>query len=236
MIYARGETQKGFTLVELLVVIILIGILGVALIVGINPLLQIQKGQDAKRLSDVKEFTNAAEAYYHDNSCYPDSVALSQTLSQATTWTAASGGGVYLKKVPVDPLGYIYVYKTTAASCPQWGVFFTKLAAPAKNQTYCALSLIKDQPCTPVGYDSSWACSVSGIPDCAELASESIDNVPQVLPTDTPAPTPTPSACIPQNAHYSCVSGVCNNVPMGTGQYCGTQGCSGGACCLGNCQ
>jgi general secretion pathway protein G len=68
--------RRGFTLVELLVGIAIIGVLATGVIVLINPLAQIQKANDAKRKSDLSEIQKGLEAYYADNGKYPDTLTL----------------------------------------------------------------------------------------------------------------------------------------------------------------
>ena len=62
--------KKGFTLVELLVVMAILGILTVVTL-GNFQTSQI-KARDAQRKHDLKEITNALEAYFSDHSQYPD--------------------------------------------------------------------------------------------------------------------------------------------------------------------
>ena len=54
--------QKGFTLVELLVVIAIIAILGVVAIAAINPIAKINAANDAKAMANVTEIGKAFEA------------------------------------------------------------------------------------------------------------------------------------------------------------------------------
>lgn len=69
-----AHPKKGFTLVELLVVISIIAILSV---IGITVLSGVQKSaRNSKRISDMKAIALALEIYYNDpvnNSAYPNS-------------------------------------------------------------------------------------------------------------------------------------------------------------------
>lgn len=68
---AHLRDQSGFTLVELLIVVGMIGILSVAILATLNPIDQIQKGKDAKRKSDLAQIHRALELYYQDWGRYP---------------------------------------------------------------------------------------------------------------------------------------------------------------------
>ena len=56
--------KKGFTLIEMLIVIAVIGILAIAVLSAINPVEQTRKARDARRRSNAAELLNAAERYY----------------------------------------------------------------------------------------------------------------------------------------------------------------------------
>lgn len=63
--------QKGFTLVELLIVIALISILSVAVLATINPIEQANKANDSTAQNDAAEVLNAYERYYANKQSYP---------------------------------------------------------------------------------------------------------------------------------------------------------------------
>ncbi len=65
------KQMKGFTLVELLIVIALIAILSVAVLATINPIEQSNKARDASVQNDAAEVLNAYERYYTSTTHYP---------------------------------------------------------------------------------------------------------------------------------------------------------------------
>ncbi len=63
--------KRGFTLVELLIVIALIGILSVAVLSTINPIEQANKANDSAKKNDSSEVLSAIERYYATQYQYP---------------------------------------------------------------------------------------------------------------------------------------------------------------------
>lgn len=61
----------GFTLVELLVVIGVLGLLAAGLLATIDPLEQLRKGADTNRRSTAQELVNALTRYYGNHSAMP---------------------------------------------------------------------------------------------------------------------------------------------------------------------
>ncbi len=64
--------RRGFTLIELMVVIAIIGILAAIITVSLGSARA--KGRDAKRISDIRTIQLALEEYYNDNGTYPISI------------------------------------------------------------------------------------------------------------------------------------------------------------------
>ena len=91
----KANLNKGFTLVELLIVIAIIGVLSSVVLSSLN--ISRNKANDAKRIASIKQLQTALETYYNDNGQYPSSadVAFPGVL---TTLTPA-----YISQIPVDP-------------------------------------------------------------------------------------------------------------------------------------
>lgn len=98
---------SGFTLVELIIVIGLIGVLAGVLLTVINPLGQFEKARDAQRKSDLAQIQRALEMYYQDNGKYPST----GTFSFGSPWTSGGPNATkYMNLVPKDPGSFNYVY------------------------------------------------------------------------------------------------------------------------------
>jgi prepilin-type N-terminal cleavage/methylation domain-containing protein len=63
--------SAGFTLVELLIVIAIIGILAIAVLAAINPIEQLNKAKDSNKRDEAGQVASAFERYFAANSEYP---------------------------------------------------------------------------------------------------------------------------------------------------------------------
>ena len=65
----QNSSRKGFTLIEMLIVIAIIGILSSIVLVGLGPIQR--RGRDARRQADLRQVQNALELYYNKCGYYP---------------------------------------------------------------------------------------------------------------------------------------------------------------------
>jgi general secretion pathway protein G len=94
----RRDDEDGFTLVELMVVIVIIGLL--ATIVIINVLPATDKAAKTKAKADVATLEQGVEMYRLNKLRYPSGTEGLQAVT-------AEG---YVKRLPKDPWGHPYVY------------------------------------------------------------------------------------------------------------------------------
>lgn len=66
-----ARLERGFTIVEILVVIAVIALLAIVLIASIHPLEQMRKSRDARLYADAKQLYSAYQNYYSTYSEYP---------------------------------------------------------------------------------------------------------------------------------------------------------------------
>lgn len=107
----RIKQMKGFTLVELLIVIALIAILSVAVLATINPIEQANKAKDSSVQNDAAEVLNAYERFYANANKYP--------------WE------MYVKTVPALSVDSAVFYNSTQAG---FGICYGDVANDSANK------------------------------------------------------------------------------------------------------
>ena len=117
----RGPHKEGFTLVELMVVIVIIGLL--ATVVAINVLPSQDRAMVTKAKADIATLEQAIETYRLDNLDFPDDlqalVAAPPTLASPDRYRP----GGYVRRLPEDPWGEPYRYRRPSAHGGQFDVY-----------------------------------------------------------------------------------------------------------------
>lgn len=103
--------QSGFSLIELLVVVAIIGMLASVAVVSFRDAQQ--RAQDAQRLSDVREVTKALELYFTNHAHYPVLTATT-TLTGADELSDILSAEDAIPRTPKDPRhpNLSYTYRT----------------------------------------------------------------------------------------------------------------------------
>jgi general secretion pathway protein G len=109
---SRSNTKHGgFTLLELLVVIVIIGLL--AAYVGPKYFSQLGKSEVTIAKAQIEAFEKSLDTYRLDLGRYPNSEEGLGALLTAPAANATKWNGPYLKKaVPPDPWGHPYIYRS----------------------------------------------------------------------------------------------------------------------------
>ncbi len=104
-----NKTQQGFSLIEIMVVVVILGIL--AAIVVPEIVKRPDEARVVKARQDVIAIQNAMDLYKLDNTVYPSTDQGIQALvSKPTSDPVPQNWKPYLKKLPADPWGHAYQY------------------------------------------------------------------------------------------------------------------------------
>jgi general secretion pathway protein G len=105
----RGHLHAGFTLIELMVVLLIIGVLAALIVPNV-----LDRADDARvtaAKTDVTNLMQALKLYKLDNQRYPTAEqGLQALLAKPTTVPVPSNWKNYLDQLPKDPWGQAYVY------------------------------------------------------------------------------------------------------------------------------
>lgn len=139
--------ESGFTIVELLIVIVVIGILAALVITTFSGIQR--KARDSERQTDINAIHGQVEAYYAQNGKYPTGANLDDD-----TWVSANLKGLDLAALK-DPKGSsndladaaaanVYAYTVTPSGCDNSATDCTGYTLTATNEsggTYTKQSL-----------------------------------------------------------------------------------------------
>ena len=143
------KNQKGFTLIELMVVVTIIGILASIVLVSLDSARV--KARDVRRLADIRQIALGLEFYIDEYRHYPP---ITGATTPAARWQKAkeclegqaacadnSKSEQFMSIVPTDPLGtgsFIYDYSPNASQSS------FVLKAPLEKTDHTALSVDVD--------------------------------------------------------------------------------------------
>ncbi|RJQ37038.1 prepilin-type N-terminal cleavage/methylation domain-containing protein [Candidatus Microgenomates bacterium] len=196
----KFSSRRGFTLIEMIVVVAIFAIISTLTILVIGPRAQLQKANDAKRQNDLQKIKTSLDAFYNDHNKYP--LALGELSS-----------GNYIKSIPKDPScpktgtcskDYVYLAENNNSN-PQWFTLFSSKESKdlAPNCPYVCAGVDSSvyNFCSFEGSVSSPCTLASATPSCTPRPG-CLDALPHpckipepaegwcLAPTITPIPTP----------------------------------------------
>lgn len=106
---ANRNRQAGFTLIEMMVVVVVIALLGA--MIGPTLFNKIQQAEETRVAQDIRVIESALKFYRLDNYRYPSQAQGLESLVTAPSTGAEKWNGPYLEDLPKDPWGIAYQYQ-----------------------------------------------------------------------------------------------------------------------------
>jgi general secretion pathway protein G len=140
---SRMGGEDGFTLVEMLVVITIIGL--IMALVGPRVLNYLSESKIKAAKIQIESLSAALDLYYLDNGRYPSTSEGLIALVQRPSAEEPAWNGPYLKgvNVPADPWGLPYIYRSPADNSPYEIISDGPSGQPSRSSD---LAVIKSLP------------------------------------------------------------------------------------------
>ncbi len=176
--------KRGFTMIELLIVIAVLGILAVAVLAAINPIEQINRGRDTGSRSDAEQLLSAIDRYYASKGYYPwmsGAASLNTTTDSTNSDLLVIDGGT--TDIGDDDQNFVDNLSTGGASEIK-ASFVSRVTDPTYNPLYIYNS--------GVSSESTYLCFVPKSASFREEAwnrcsNDAHDGLDGSLPADMPA-------------------------------------------------
>jgi len=156
----KKTSRSGFTLVEIILVIGMIGVILGGLIAVIDPAAQFRKGKDSQRKADIKAIQNALELFRADNGSYPTWVThVGGGWATANTMNLNMGGVTYLRTIPEGPGDYPDSGSANVGNCDyiysSGGSVYTIYTVLENKSDKDALAIKPDPAYRPSGFNTN---------------------------------------------------------------------------------
>lgn len=148
--YKKSNSTRGFTLIEILVVIGMLAILSTVVLVAVNPLRQFAQARNTERQNDVAAMLNAISDRIADNGgVFETSGSDGCTMDLPTTATDISKGALdlrpclvpaYISELPYDPSTGSNTCQSNSCDAPlSYDLKYTVVKDPTTSRiTVCA--------------------------------------------------------------------------------------------------
>ncbi len=160
------KNRESFTLIEMLIVIVIIGILAAALVPRLTSVQS--RARDTKRKTDFRNIYNAETIFKLDNGRYAQTWAAIFYSYNVSTWLAELSG--VMSSIPVDPINNTTNNRTTGG----YNYYYSNydgVGVATSYQLNTQLENTKDPDrCEIKEYLYPHSSYVNGLPRCPQVA------------------------------------------------------------------
>mgnify|MGYP000146566051 FL=1 len=117
----NSKKHRGFTLIEMMVVVVVIALLGA--MIGPTLFSKVQQAEETRVAQDIRVIESALKFYRLDNYRYPTQSQGLESLVKPPSTGADKWNGPYLEKLPEDPWGVAYSYQNPGTHGKEVEVF-----------------------------------------------------------------------------------------------------------------